>query len=147
MIVIRNAETKDIDALLPLLEQLGYPTTKELLEQRFARFLSTEGYGIVVACIKNQVVGFIAFSKSNLFVSDTSRIRIEAIAVDKEFRGQNIGKQLMQFVESHAQKISPVIIDLLSGLRRANDGTHEFYKKLGYKNEGFMAKLYLRKEI
>ena len=40
-----------------------------------------------------------------------------------------------------------VIIDLTSGLRREKDGTHEFYKNLGYQNEGFMAKLYLRKEI
>lgn len=53
----------------------------------------------------------------------------------------------MQFVENHVQKFSEAIIDLTSGLRRSNEGTHEFYTKLGYKNEGFMAKLYLRKEI
>ena len=32
-------------------------------------------------------------------------------------------------------------------LRRAQDGTHDFYKRIGYKNEGHMAKLYLRKEL
>lgn len=53
----------------------------------------------------------------------------------------------MQFVENYARQFSPAIIDLTSGLRRASEGTHEFYKKLGYKNEGLMAKLYLRKEI
>jgi hypothetical protein len=40
-----------------------------------------------------------------------------------------------------------IIIDLTSGLRRAKAGSHEFYKNLGYKNEGYMAKLYLRKEL
>lgn len=147
MTIIRNAELSDIIDLLPLLEQLGYPTTKELLEKRFTKFLSNEGYGVAVACIDTKIVGFVAWSQSNLFVSDKIRIHIEGIAVDKTIRRQNIGKQLMQFVESYAQQFSGVIIELTSGLRRANEGTHEFYKKLGYKNEGPMAKLYLRKEI
>ena len=147
MIIIRNAEPSDIEALLPLLEQLGYPTSKKLLEKRFAKFLSNEGYGVAVACTNSKIVGFVAWSQSNLFVADKIRIHIEGIAVDKNYRGQNIGKQLMHFVENHAQKSSPAIIYLTSGLRRANEGTHEFYKKLGYKNEGLMAKLYLRKEV
>lgn len=145
MIVIRDSKTNDSESLLPLLEQLGYPTTREELEKRFNRFINKDGYGVAVACLNNRIVGFVAFSKSELFVSDTTRIHIEGIAVDKSVRGQNIGKQLMEFVENYAKKFSPVVIDLTSGLRRASEGTHEFYKKLGYKNEGFMAKLYLRK--
>jgi hypothetical protein len=53
----------------------------------------------------------------------------------------------MQFVENYAVQFSPATIDLTSGLRRASKWTHELYKKLDYKNEGFIAKLYLRKEI
>ncbi|XVN42358.1 MAG: hypothetical protein RCG15_06990 [Candidatus Rickettsia vulgarisii] len=53
----------------------------------------------------------------------------------------------MEFVEEIARKNRPAIIDLTSGLRRKEEGSHEFYKCLGYKNEGSMAKLYLRKEI
>jgi len=53
----------------------------------------------------------------------------------------------MAFVEGIAQQHSPAIIDLTSGLRRVQDGTHEFYKRIGYKNEGPMAKFYLRKEL
>lgn len=147
MIIIRNAKITDVENLLPLLDQLGYPTTKEELELRFARFLTNDGYGVAVACADTQIVGFVVFSKSDLFVSNKIRIHIEGIAVDENHRGENIGKQLIQFVENHAQKFSGAIIDLTSGLRRANEGTHEFYKKLGYKNEDFMAKLYLRKEI
>jgi len=53
----------------------------------------------------------------------------------------------MNQVEEFAQQISPCIIDLTSGLRRAKDGSHDFYKSLGFNNEGYMSKLYLRKEI
>lgn len=144
MITIRNAELADIESLLPLLEQLGYPTTKEVLKHMFTSFIANKGYGVVVAHLNNKIVGFVAFSKVQLFVS---RIHVEGIAVDKNYRKQNIGKQLMQFVENYAQKFSPAIIDLTSSLRRKSDGTHQFYDKLGYKNEGLIAKLYLRKEV
>lgn len=42
MITICNAEPSDIEALLPLLKQLVYPTTTVVLEQRFAKFLATK---------------------------------------------------------------------------------------------------------
>jgi hypothetical protein len=48
MIIIRNAEVTDIEALLTLLDQLGYPTTKDALEQIFARFLNNDGYGDII---------------------------------------------------------------------------------------------------
>lgn len=147
MITIRNAKITDIEGILPLLEQLGYPTTKEALAKRFSKFIAIDGYGVAVACLENKIVGFIAFSQSQLFVSDKIRIHIEGITVDKTKRGQNIGKELMKFVEKHAKNYSPAIIDLTSGIRRASEGTHEFYKKLDYKNEGLMAQSYLRKEV
>jgi len=53
----------------------------------------------------------------------------------------------MLFVEAFAEQFSPVIIDLTSGARRAADGSHEFYKNLGYANEGPKAKLYFRKML
>lgn len=147
MFNVRLAKISDVRALLPLIEQLGYPTSQEELETRFQKFASNDGYGVAIACIDNKVVGFIAWSKSILFVLDKTRFHIEGIVVDKSFRGHGIGKKLMDFIEKLAYNSRPSIIDLTSGLRRSADGTHEFYKKLGYQNEGYMAKLYLRKEI
>jgi len=81
------------------------------------------------------------------FVSDATRIHVEGLVVDEQYRGQGIGKKLMLFVEAFAEQFSPVIIDLTSGARRAADGSHEFYKNLGYANEGPKAKLYFRKML
>ena len=147
MAAIRKATLSDIPDLLPLLDQLGYPTTKEALTKRFNDFINLDGYGVAVAYYVDQVVGFVAWSKSKLFVSDSIRIHIEGLVVDKECRGKEVGKKLMLFVEEYARSCGPAIIDLTSGLRRAEDGSHQFYDKLGYKNEGLMAKLYLRKEV
>jgi ribosomal protein S18 acetylase RimI-like enzyme len=120
MIIILSAEFSDTEDLLPLLDQLGYPTTKELLEKKFDKFISNEGYSVAVTSLNNKIVGFVAWSQSNLFVADKIRLHIEGIVVDKNTRGQNMGKQLMQFVENYAVQFSPATIDLTSGLRRAS---------------------------
>lgn len=147
MIVIRKAYHQDIDSLLPLMEQLGYPTSLQAFEERFQSFLHLDDYGIALATSQNLVIGFVAWSKSRIFVIDKIRIHIEALVVHDQYRNQGIGKKLINFIEEFAKQFSPVVIDLTSGVRRAKDGSHDFYENLGYKNEGHMAKLYFRKEL
>jgi GNAT superfamily N-acetyltransferase len=145
--VIRHATESDIPGLLPLLVELGYPATLEELAARFKSFLQNSGYGVAVGEQGETITGFVAWSKSKVFISNAVRFHIEGLVVASDYRGKGIGKKLMEFVEEIAQENRPSIIDLTSGLRREKDGTHEFYKGLGYKNEGHMAKLYLRKEL
>ena len=146
-LLIRAAKISDISEILPLLAQLGYSTSLPELEERFKFFISLDGYGVAVACLSNKLVGWIAWSKSKMFVSNKTRFHVEGLVVDEQHRGQGIGKKLMAFLEDYAKAFQPCIIDLTSGIRRAKDGSHDFYKALGYQNEGLMAKLYLRKEI
>ena len=53
----------------------------------------------------------------------------------------------MSFVEEVASRFSPSIIDVTSGVRRAQEGVHEFYKRLGYNQDGRNAKIFFRKEL
>lgn len=129
------------------MERLGYPCEIEELASRFEIFIKLEGYGVAVAENNHQIAGWIAWIRSFLFVCDKVRFHIEGLVVDDKYRGQGIGKKLMNFVEDMAIKHRPCIIDLTSGLRRAGEGTHNFYESLGYQNKGEMAKLYLRKEL
>ena len=147
MITLCKAIKEDIPHLLPLMAQLGYPTTLQELEERFQTFINFDGYGVVVATMDDKLVGLVAWSSSKTFVLDKTRIHIEGLIVDKCYRSRGIGKQLMLHVEEIAKQLSPVILDLTSGVRRAKDGSHDFYKTLGYGNDGAMAKLYLRKEM
>ena len=146
-VIVRKANVNDVPQLIPLIAQLGYPPELEFMRNRFESFISNDGYGVAVAEQSDKIVGWIAWSKSMLFVLPKVRLRIEGIVIDNGYRRQGIGKKLMHFVEDIAKKISPCVIDLTSGLRRKKDGSHEFYKALGYANEGYMAKLYLRKEF
>jgi hypothetical protein len=66
-ITIRRANIDDISAMLPLMAQLGYPTTLHELEKRFLIFTGTSDYGVAVACTDDNIVGLVAWSKSILF--------------------------------------------------------------------------------
>lgn len=145
--MIRHATIDDTPRLLPLLSELGYPTTLEDLNRRFLKFVKNPGYGVAVCEMNEEITGFIAWTTTDHLISDATRFSIVGIVVSTNHRNMGIGKKLMKFVEDIAKQHSPAIIDLTSGLRRAKDGTHEFYKRIGYKNEGHMAKLYLRKEL
>lgn len=144
---IRHAELNDIPKFLPLVAHLGYPCKPGNLQARCIRFLDKPGYGVAVCEMNTEIIGMVAWSKSELFVLDKSRFRIEGLVVSEIHRSKGIGKKLMLFVEAIAKHHSPATVELTSGLRRAVDGSHEFYERLGYKNEGRMAKLYLRKEL
>lgn len=146
-VVIRRVKKEDIALLLPLMEQLGYPQELKDMQKRFQHFTNQEGYGVAVAEQERKIIGWVAWSKSLSFVTPKVRIRIEGLVIDAPYQARGIGKQLMTYVEDFAKQYSPCIIDLTSGLRRAKEGSHEFYRALGYHNEGPMAKLYLRKEV
>jgi GNAT superfamily N-acetyltransferase len=146
-VIIRKATISDVPTILPLIKQLGYPTSEDEFTLRFQKFTQNPGYGVAVASLDNQVIGWVAWSKSELLVLAKTRFNIEGLVVDESHRGKGIGKKLMVFVEEIASAFSPSVIDVTSGIRRAKEGTHEFYKRLGYKHDGPKAKIFFRKEL
>lgn len=145
--MIRHATIDDTPRLLPLLSELGYPTTMEDLNRRFLKFSSNSGFGVAVCEMYEEITGFVAWTKTDHFISDLARFSIVGLVVSTSHRATGIGKKLMKFVEDIARTVGPSVIDLTSHVRREKDGAHTFYKKLGYKNEGEREKRYFRKEL
>ncbi len=145
-IIIRPCDFLDTPNILSLMDQLGYSSSVQELEQRL-RIYQQPGYGVYVACLEKKIVGLVAWSQSALFVSSKVRTHIEALVVDQHFRKQGIGKKLMELVEKKAFESGSTLVDLTSGQRRAKDGSHDFYNSLGYVNKGPMSKFYFRKEL
>ena len=57
-------------------------------------------YLINVACIENKVVGFIGIEVSYVFELPKQIMRVNALAVDKNYRKKGSGKHLMPAVEN-----------------------------------------------
>jgi GNAT superfamily N-acetyltransferase len=147
MISIRTAQISDATSLMPLMEQLGYPTVLEALQAKIQTYSQNNTYQIFLAEKSSHMVGFIAFVCYEMFVYHQKCCRIEALIIDENHRGQGIGRELMQHIETFARQAGCKIIDFTSGVHRAKDGTHEFYKRMGYGNQGRHEKLYLRKNL
>lgn len=146
-IYLRDATPNDMPELLALMEQNGYPQNDGGMQPQIKAYLDERHHHILVAIRGKKIVGFIAFVIYDLFVSEGKRCRIEGLVVEASQPDLSVKRKLMQAAETSARENNGKVIDLIDGFCRTKDGTHDFYKFLGYNNEGSMAKVYLRKEL
>lgn len=147
IVTIREAKIDDASRLVPLFEQLGYPQPKDIIENRLDAYIKTPDHNVFATEKEGMIVGFIALVGADWFIEIDKVYRIVALIIDESYRGQGIGKLLIQQAEDFAKSHGGGMIELTSGLRRAESGSHKFYDSLGYKNEGVYAKLFLRKAL
>jgi len=74
---------------------------------------------------RENVVGFICGS-----VNGEKEARIMIIAVDKEFRGQGIGKRLLELFEGEAKKLK--VEKMRLEVKTSNKVAINLYKKMGF---------------
>ena len=132
---IRCFEENDIKPIYELLKnELGYEVDYSLFVLR------------VQEMIKNNyliyVVGFIGIEVSYVFELPKQIMRVNALAVDKNYQNKEIGKQLIQKVEKYAKINNMAAITLNSGISRKT--AHIFYEKQGYSKKGYSFVKYLK---
>lgn len=127
---IRCFEESDIRPIYELLmNELGYEVDCSLFILRVQEMIKNN-YLIYVACIENKVVGFIGIKISYVFELPKQIMRVNALAVDKNYQNKEIGKQLIQKLEKYAKTNNMAAITLNSGISRKT--AHIFYEKQGY---------------
>lgn len=146
-LIIRKSLIGESERIRPLLDQLGYPLSPRDLKDRLQVYINSNCYSAFVAEIDKAIVGFIALSITELLLQPGRRCHVEALIVDNQHRKLGIGRALMAAVETYAREHGCTLVDLTSGVRRAKDGSHDFYRRLGYSDTGDMAKLHFRKEL
>ncbi|HSW73905.1 MAG TPA: GNAT family N-acetyltransferase [Candidatus Limnocylindria bacterium] len=154
-IAIRPATMRDVPKLLDLDRRVTFDHFKQVfvngyghmylgkspdlflekeLEQDtkdFPEIITTNGNERLLVAYDTQrhaIAGFIRFHKEN----DTA-LEIDLVMVDASYRNQGIGKEL---IKQAVTTFSTVRTCFLYTLQRANDGTHRFYRSLGFTNTG-----------
>jgi len=93
-ITVRKARDADIDVLLVLSEQLGYPTNREDFQKRFSALSQEDDQVILVAEIRDHgVVGWVHVLRRVLLISGPVA-EIGGLVVDEKKRGKGIGRIL-----------------------------------------------------
>jgi L-amino acid N-acyltransferase YncA len=146
-LVIRQAKEKDIKRLLKLYSELvitfseiekKHIRTYEDFQKCFAQINSIEGHYLLVVENEGKIVG----TATLLIIPSLSHNAcpwavVENVIVSSNYRGQNLGRQLMEYIINQARDAGCYKIILSSNKKRKD--SHRFYQSLGFEasSEGF----------
>ena len=136
--IIRDANTRDIDQMLPLLEQLfsiEADFTFSPAVQRRGLSLMLDGCGkhraVKLACESNgRVVGMCTAQTRISTAQGNISAVVEDLVVDRDFRGQGIGRALLGAIDDWAEHRGITGLSLLAD--RHNTRGLAFYRSRGW---------------
>lgn len=146
---IRKAEERDIPQIMELLGQvlqihadirpdIFIPNTTKYTNAELIDMLKEETKPIYVAVDENDRCLGYAFCQlkkqpfSNNMVQFTS-LFIDDLCVDKNTRGQHVGRTLFEYVKSEAKKLGCYEVTL--NVWEGNTSAEKFYEKMGMKTK------------
>lgn len=129
---IRQVSLADVSALLPLYEDLGYPTTRKVLSKRLENILSNPAYGCLVAEENEEILGFLGYVQLFFFEDEGSYFRILALSVRQASRRKGVATVLMNELKHEAGRKGAKALTLNSGLGVERQAAYRFYEKFGF---------------
>jgi ribosomal protein S18 acetylase RimI-like enzyme len=126
--MIRKATLNDLEALVAL-ENRSFTTDR--LSRRSFRHLLTKANGVTLI---DELEGRLAGYATVLFNMGTSLARLYSIAVDAEFRGQGVGKRLVEACEQAALDGDSVVLRL--EVRSDNTASLALFRRMDYREFG-----------
>jgi GNAT superfamily N-acetyltransferase len=133
--MIRLAEVEDAKVLCNLLEQLGYSSELDQIEEIVSHNSENSPSTIYVYELSEKVAGFISLIRYFYFPTTQNIVRVTALCVDEEYRDMGIGGKLLRFAESLATNFGDKVIEITCSLER--EQTHQFYLKHGYSKHSY----------
>lgn len=136
MYQLRLAVVSDASHLKDLLVQMGsaYARNQDDIENRIQSFIHLARHELWVAEEGSMIKGFIAFGCYEQFRLQGCCCHIDTLVVDKAYHGEGIGKALVEIAEAYAKAQGATEIELTTANHRMADGTHAFYKAIGYQD-------------
>ncbi|MGX1829814.1 N-acetyltransferase family protein [Paenibacillus taichungensis] len=131
-ITIRNSTPEDLQDMVILMDQLGYPTTYAEMKERYSHIAADSNFATLVAEVRGRVVGLIGLQTSYLYEKNGKHCRIMALIVHDQFRSSGIGRQLILEAEQWAATHGVDSLSLNSGNRPDREAAHKFYQQMGF---------------
>jgi GNAT superfamily N-acetyltransferase len=133
--IIRSAQSEDVDALANLMAELGYPTSSEQMRRRFKAISHDASNGTLVAEREGKVLGMVGLRIERSYGSDDSYVQIRDFVVGSEHRGKGVGRTLLSAAEDWARRRGARDVMLTTHKRRTD--AHRFYRSMGYEATGY----------
>ena len=126
---IRPIRAEDAAVAVTLCSQLGYPTDATALLARMAQIAADAHRAVLVACVDDEVVGWIDLSVEYHLQTEAS-VLIGGLVISESMRGQGIGLQLAKAAEDWARSRGVGRMRVRSNAIR--ERAHAFYLRDGY---------------
>ena len=134
-LIVRSAQSEDVEALANLMTDLGCPTSSEDMYRRFEAISADPSYATLVAERGGKVLGMVGLHFERLYESDGNFARIMALVVGSEHRGRGVGRILISAAEDWARRRGATDVMLTTHKRRTD--AHRFYLSMGYEATGY----------
>ena len=129
-VTIRRATLDDLESIICLAEQLGYPTSPEAMTLRLTSILESREKVIFVADPgDSQAAGYIQASL-HISLEVDPLVEIDGLVVSRDHRRQGIGAALIAAVEDWARSLGILTVRLHTNIIR--EEAHRFYNGLGF---------------
>jgi GNAT superfamily N-acetyltransferase len=129
-ITIRRATLDDLESILSLAVQLGYPTNPETLTARLNDIFSDPMRVVFVADPGDGLAaGYIQASR-HVSIEVDPLVEIDGLVVSHDHRRQGIGGMLIAAVEEWARSLGILTVRLHTNIIR--EEAHKFYKDIGF---------------
>ncbi len=127
---IRRVTLDDLDSIISLADQLGYPTSREAMAFRLTNILSSPDKVIFVADPGDgKAAGYIQAGE-HISLEVDPLVEIDGLVVSQDHRRQGIGGMLIASVEDWARSLGIPTVRLHTNIIRKE--AHRFYNDLGF---------------
>ena len=150
-IMFRLAMRADLPSIVRLLADDELGSQRERYEDplpqsyyvAFEQINNDPNHELIVAELGGEVVGtlHLIFIPSISF-QGSLRAQIESVRVDKNYRNQRIGNEMMKWTIKRAGERGAHVVQLTTHQSRAD--AHRFYERLGFKRSHFGMKMSLK---
>ena len=135
-IELRPAQSDDVENIALMMDYLGYPVLPSELKLILSDILSNPAVKVFLGVNEDgKPVGLINLHYLPALRLKGYQVFIEELVVHPDFRGQAIGKRLLDFAREYAEEKGAVRLEVATSNKRESF-RRKFYEKNGFKDAG-----------